>query len=412
MIQLNKFYQKERKTMLKTKNGWIKVYALILSLCALAGAGFVFSVSAIGIPPEIAQFIRAKYSNVIPDEISNVICNIDTSVSNMGYDDVASELIRQFCVYLNRDKSIFIFDSDFEFTDPRTTLLILQQTNKIFEEYPVFTDCLIKSKKLLGETFGLGIFLPDYDNPFDLPCYSISAAGIFFNAVLTIMPYTQYLGTEILFKNANPNFYPPSVSNGKLIESYLAHEMGHQIFSTIVEESCRFYKCFLDSLEVAECMKENIVAIANNNYGGNTDIVSDYGKENAKEWFAEVFAELECSDNPSPLACAARDYLDSLMKNKLILPEEQVNSFGSYEYWCELQEYWKSKLEEVGNDYDTFGAKQAALIAGMDPKQAEYYMTELKNFEVLSGNKIFSFIKKHLSCLAHNLPHLACFFEH
>ena len=109
-------------------------------------------------------------------------------------------------------------------------------------------------------------------------------------------------------KTINSGFHP-KIELNQIAESWIAHEMGHVLQFLIMEAN--------DYRKSPQNMKGDIINLATRKYNSTNRVISKYGEINVYEWWAEVFAHLECCNNPSPLGLAMRDYINTLFENKL-----------------------------------------------------------------------------------------------
>lgn len=97
----------------------------------------------------------------------------------------------------------------------------------------------------------------------------------------------------------------------------LAHEAGHYIEYIIaknyIDKDPKNYMLsnqLLNFKLICKKIKTEIFKIHEERFGNiNKDTISEYGKTNSAEFFAETFANLHCSDNPTKLARSLDIYL-------------------------------------------------------------------------------------------------------
>lgn len=106
--------------------------------------------------------------------------------------------------------------------------------------------------------------------------------------------------------------------DNELLNAVISHEYGHFIEKLIIDKKLKDNENFLDmkpneksrefSLQAAK-IKHEILKIEKERFNSNETHISDYGEENAKEFFAEAFANLATSKNPTNIAKATEIYV-------------------------------------------------------------------------------------------------------
>lgn len=121
--------------------------------------------------------------------------------------------------------------------------------------------------------------------------------------------------------------------NEEQINKVIAHEYGHFIQKLIIDKRISENPKTDDmnlvqlinyaSFEAAACKRE-ILKIQKEKFGTSENVISEYGKENSREFFAEVFANLVTSKNPTTLAKS----LDIFLKENLWYDDGKTHFYG------------------------------------------------------------------------------------
>ncbi|MDR1364826.1 MAG: hypothetical protein LBJ32_04295 [Oscillospiraceae bacterium] len=234
--------------------------------------------------------------------------DVTTKIDDMSDKQVETELKRQIDIFSNRDRNVFkVDDTLMKKMNPRLFLLLLLKLNDIFEKYSLFTRTLTQNKRIRNETFSLrinksfsGLQKIKYFGEADL-------SGITFNEL-----YAPFLKIVFIIGKQsinNSGFLPPKELN-QIAEYWIAHQIGH-VFQFLIRATNNCSKSAVD-------MKEDVIRIAMERYGGTTRKISGYGETDEFEWWAEAFAYVQCRNNLNPLGLAMKDYLNELRTNTLI----------------------------------------------------------------------------------------------
>ncbi len=225
----------------------------------------------------------------------------------------ASEIVK-FCLIgqgqfeppINSIESLFAFGEN-----KKIFLTYMKELNRLLEKYSAVTKSLIEFHEINGTKFQMGFDKPPADNP---GLRGASHPG----KISFYAPESSYLTALYSAYSSYKSGYKSSTSRKKLLASTAAHEMGHLIsfFIWINKEGMNVIEstsAVAQKNEFEEIEKEEIIEIAKNKYGCKDFSISKYGDSDPGEWFAEVFAHMECSDEDqlSPLGKAMRDYLQT-----------------------------------------------------------------------------------------------------
>jgi len=234
----------------------------------------------------------------------------DDGVAQLDMESAAGELnseILKFCQKIGKGQFHAPFWKINEVTSDKThqknVLPYIKETNRILEKYSAATKTLIEYHKKRKTLFYMALYSPPADRS--------GLKGHFnMHEVAFYAPKVSYFRTLIDSYNYHLNNYVSSVSIKKLNASIAAHEMGHLI-QRLSWLDCRYYDITLE--EFAEQQSKKIKEIAKTRYGCKDFSISKYGDSDPIEWFAEVFAHMECSDEDqlNPLGKAMRDYLQT-----------------------------------------------------------------------------------------------------
>ena len=105
--------------------------------------------------------------------------------------------------------------------------------------------------------------------------------------------------------------------DSQLVNKVMLHEIGHFVQRVLTEQiSIKRNETELRNSnpraydkKIAEEMHQKILKINKNKYNDNSTHISKYGESDRFEFFAETFAELMTTNNPSNLAKSLDDYL-------------------------------------------------------------------------------------------------------
>lgn len=265
-----------------------------------------------------------EYFNSFPDNLFTEIVNTkelsDTEVmNNIKVEKEKFEKLGTF----EGIKCFEIEDKIENSINPKIFLLSIRKLNNILEKYDTLTDTLrdvLKRDKAVfkirsfdpsekNEETYLDMYTEYYRNKHEIFAISLSK---------TMLSDMEHLCKSRLI--ATLDGFDCYVENDQLISSIIAHEMGHIfeffMFDTAINVALSynlklektFYESFSDKI------KEKIIKISKEKYGADDSKVSTYAEKDSVEWFAEVFANLECADeeNISPYGKALQDVLNHM----------------------------------------------------------------------------------------------------
>lgn len=96
-------------------------------------------------------------------------------------------------------------------------------------------------------------------------------------------------------------------------DKYIAtHEYGHYLHFLIIEKRLNKANKKVDDYSIkyeGETIRNEILTINKSKYRSDDNIISEYGKENSFEFFAEAFAESQLSTRKSTISRSMLDYL-------------------------------------------------------------------------------------------------------
>lgn len=272
----------------------------------------------------------------LADEILYKVClrDVTTAVDNMTDDEVISyrdKAINEFKT-IGQGK----FDVDRTAIDklpPRVLALFMGQINMILKAYP---NIFRKYREYVLQQDRFIITVADSKQLPNEACaqYMPVSKHLVINEDMAKVNLDRFLSDT----NRSKKFGHLSTCDfDKLIESLVAHEMGHVIHHTIAagqmlcpnplmplevskvsyqDANMRAgkgytkisYEAFL--FEPVLYMKKDVLKTAKEKFGytGN-GYISKYGKTNDMEWFAEVCAHAFCSKEPNALGKAMQEFL-------------------------------------------------------------------------------------------------------
>ncbi|MDR1364302.1 MAG: hypothetical protein LBJ32_01560 [Oscillospiraceae bacterium] len=232
--------------------------------------------------------------------------DVTTAIDNMSDKQVKIELNNQIEIFKNRDRNIFRVDDAFiKKMNPRSFLLLLLKLNNIFKKYPIFTQALIQNRRNRNETFSFRINESFSGLQRIKHVGAGGLSGITFNELYAPLFKISLIKGK---QSINSGYHPPIELN-QIVESWITHEMGH-VLQFLIKETNGYSKSAVE-------MKEDVIRIAMEKYGGTTRKISGYGETDEFEWWAEAFAHMKCCKNPNSIGLAMRDYLNELFAHDL-----------------------------------------------------------------------------------------------
>lgn len=207
--------------------------------------------------------------------------------------------------------------------NPRIFLLSIRKLNNILEKYSKLTDTMLNVLKRNNAVFRINSFAPnDEDGTTYVDMYTEYCRNEHETFAISLSK-TLLNDTEYLYKSrliGNLDGFDCYVEKNELIPSIIAHETGH-VFEFLMFDAAlgvasshnlKLEKTFYEDFD--NKMKEKIIETSKGKYGAGDAKVSRYAEKNSTEWFAEVFANLECAneENISPYGKALRDILNNM----------------------------------------------------------------------------------------------------
>ena len=112
----------------------------------------------------------------------------------------------------------------------------------------------------------------------------------------------------------------------------LTHEFGHVIENSLFQKYMKKQHLYLNDINDYDRLRKNmairikneVINICQKNYFNDKIInedninLSNYSTQNAREWFAETFTNLELAEEPAPIALALGDYLKEHLENEIL----------------------------------------------------------------------------------------------
>lgn len=188
----------------------------------------------------------------------------------------------------------------------------LRKLNKLIDKFPAIRYNLKENEILIrGATF---------DDPRTSACFGHLPSDkqnmtIYLNKDYFTLPKNEVISVEE-YERKIGHFSP--CDKEEYITATLSHEYGHFIEKLIIEKKLRNDENLFDkdinerSREYkmqAVKIKNEILNIQKERFGLTNDQISEYGKVNSREFFAESFANLVNSKNPTTIAKATEIYI-------------------------------------------------------------------------------------------------------
>jgi len=226
-----------------------------------------------------------------------------------GKNQLTKELQKEIQLFKNLGRrdydGKYIFDTNLKSPpqnnqDLKLFTVYIKEVNRCLQKYYVFREIL---KNFYRKPFKLK-FISEFEEPKYKNTLAIAFndwSGIEFRSY----PNQKYF--ELYYKDI---FRRPRVDIDKIVSAVAAHEVGHVIESIITSIKLVDYK----SPPTPEEIKRKIINKAKKKNKNINEEISNYGKSNPREWFAEIFSNLECSKRPNFLASALDDYLKKYIK--------------------------------------------------------------------------------------------------
>lgn len=121
-----------------------------------------------------------------------------------------------------------------------------------------------------------------------------------------------------LHKNARSKGWFSASDENELLNASIAHEYGHFIEKLIIDKKIEEEKTKKEMTQFdidfaynyhAIKIKHEILKIQKEKFNSDENFISEYGNKNTKEFFAESFANLVTSKNPTTIAKATEIYI-------------------------------------------------------------------------------------------------------
>ena len=263
---------------------------------------------------------------------------------------IEKQIDEEIKTYKNRAKDVFEFDDTLiEKIDKKILCLSLMKLNYLFDKYQRFTKVFIYFKRKEQTKFKLQVGTDMKDETIMSVCMDCLNFS-----VKNLSNYEKCIGQE--FWDNSTSFHS-SCSASNYVESSITHEFGHLIefmycnsdieiqhkrgewlckseemkrkfkdqerIPKEYDRLCKEVKRLLD--EYSRLLDETCVRIKNRileDLKGKDRNISTYGGTNAKEFFAEAFAHLECTDNPDDVNEIGRRLENYLVNVMEYLPRE------------------------------------------------------------------------------------------
>lgn len=253
---------------------------------------------------------------------------VTTKIDNLSHEEIDKKIDEEIEKYKKRAPDVFKIDGNLiKKSDKRLFLLTITKLNYLFDKYSGFTERLIDYKRNKAEDKefllrritlkddGLSIWLKALQATY----YDLS--GFVFG---NLSNYKRLLYSA--YKSVNTKFWSPRRQD-ELIDSIITHEFGHAMETLYVIEKCNLkiptirkyysFKGYLNAnkrdLEKFKRCQDKVAIEIINCYSVSCDSnatiktikdyegFSKYGSSSSGEFFAEVFAHLECSDEDKVL---------------------------------------------------------------------------------------------------------------
>jgi len=245
--------------------------------------------------------------------------DVDKLVESLEDKAVADKILEEVKKLQKRSNGIFKVKESFCKVDPYVSLRFLLQVNAILDLLPGFEKLLIRNHSHFfissyKFTFSTEEFECD-SNKETIACFKYPVGKIKHNTKIKISKthFNSLNGAETKIKNSILSAHNAKVKDGKELESIIVHELGHALQYALYSKTRQMLPANDseddDTAKFAEGNKTEILQIAKDKYDTSNSHISNYGKTNAEEWFAELFAHAFLSDAPNNLGLAMQDFL-------------------------------------------------------------------------------------------------------
>jgi len=318
-LNLN-FIKMENKNINTVKSSGKNLVKKVL----IGGAVCIGIPTAVIVPIAIAKICKSRVNTPQIEDMSYLVAHISDR-------QLARKILEEAKKLQRRSGGIFEIDRSFFEIDPNALLRILTQINAVFDKLPGFEKLLIEDSEKLRSRFMGG-----YKFSFHAKEVDEKEAGSFvtiisqvvnnhsdatttdpeeFNLRITISKndFKDMKIAETKIKESIGNGFLVKVPEGKELESIIVHELGHALQYALYSKTRQMLPANDseddDTAKFAEGNKTEILQIAKDKYDTSNSHISNYGKTNAEEWFAELFAHAFLSDAPNNLGLAMQDFL-------------------------------------------------------------------------------------------------------
>lgn len=239
------------------------------------------------------------------------LSKIVTAIDGLTPHEIDENIEEEIRIYKNRASDVFEFDYNLMQIDHKILLLTLMRINYLFDKYEEFTENLIRSKRNDKEEFcKFKLMLDKYGSKlsYDTIACTQLGYGITFNKKLN-NNFKNRLSDEL--NDLRNNWHAPCDKH-QLIEYTITHEFGHVIH--------RLYEC------ENHMWRDSLVPEV---FGSHAkDFISRYGAKSLGEFFAEVFANLECNNAENVHYLGKK--LEKFLVNKACYLPKENSKFNKY----------------------------------------------------------------------------------
>lgn len=271
------------------------------------------------------QYERLALGSLFPENVlnyQNKVNELQKQINNATISE-NKELTLEECKQLVEKHNIAFWDNDLSQIDSKLLSENIKRLDELIEEYPKCKE-FIKTRKVKFNALNLnGNEMAHVSSDIDLKNIEISLSKKHYKDYKTLLETET---NELKIKHCMDR-----------VEQYkstytITHEFGHFIESMFIDEYNKQHlaeflnmkskalnaKTIAQSKKVISKWEANIadqisqdiydIALKNNPNIKINEILSEYGKKNSFEFFAECFANLECG-KPNELGLALKEYL-------------------------------------------------------------------------------------------------------
>ena len=271
------------------------------------------------------QYERLALGSLFPENVlnyQNKVNELQKQINNATISE-NKELTLEECKQLVEKHNIAFWDNDLSQIDSKLLSENIKRLDELIEEYPKCKE-FIKTRKVKFNALNLnGNEMAHVSSDIDLKNIEISLSKKHYKDYKTLLETeTNELKIKHCMDRAEQykSTYTITHEFGHFIESMFIDEYNKQHLAEFLNMKSKALnaKTIAQSKKVISKWEANIadqisqdiydIALKNNPNIKINEILSEYGKKNSFEFFAECFANLECG-KPNELGLALKEYL-------------------------------------------------------------------------------------------------------